>query len=432
MVVALVAYRVTAPEERERLRERAIVLLRQLLAEARLQHADLAPFRAALRARTSFLVVTPLVAVLNVAIFVLMIFGAHALSDPATLVGWGANYGPRTTNGEWWRLVTSTLVHHGFLRMVIDVAALVQLGMILERLAGRWATAAVYCAAAAAAGLVNLSVYPMAVTSGPSGAMFGLYGLLFATIARTSRNPHIDDDEPDPQTVIVPRSALLWLIPASALCILSALTDDGFAFKANMLGLLAGLTGGLVMAGGITYHLPSPRRVLATAAVTLALIVARAVPMRGVTDVRPEISRIVALEGRTTDAYQTALDRFKKGAISADQLAAFIDRTIVPEFAAAGVHLKAIHGVPAEQQPLVTGAEEYLRLRSTSWHLYSEQWRSATRVPSDTRDGVVLSNANWRMQIAAQFRANAAMRGKAEGTQTASLEALQRIKPASE
>ena len=104
----------------------------------------------------------------------------------------------------------------------------------------------------------------------------------------------------------------------------------------------------------------------------------------------------------------------------------------MPEFEAAGVHLKSIHGVPAEQQPLVTGAEEYLRLRSTSWHLYSEQWRSATRVPSDTRDGVVLSNANWRMQIAAQFRANAAMRGKAEGTQTASLEALQRIKPASE
>ena len=51
-------------------------------------------------------------------------------------------------------------------------------------------------------------------------------------------------------------------------------------------------------------------------------------------------------------------------------------------------------------------------------------------VPFDAK--VVLSNANWRMQIAAQFRANAAMRGKAEGTQTASLEALQRIKPASE
>jgi hypothetical protein len=45
---------------------------------------------------------------------------------------------------------------------------------------------------------------------------------------------------------------------------------------------------------------------------------------------------------------------------------------------------------------------------------------------------VVLSDAIWRTQVEAQFRANAAARGKAEGTESASLEALQRIKPSSE
>jgi hypothetical protein len=187
------------------------------------------------------------------------------------------------------------------------------------------------------------------------------------------------------------------------------------------------------LTGEISHHPPTPRRVLVTAALALVVIVYRAVPVFGIADVRPEISRIIALEDRTAGVYQTALDRVKKGAMSAEALAQLIDRTIVPELEAADLHLRSIHGVPPEHQGLVAGAEEYLRLRSASWRLYAEGWRSTNRLlRRQRRDGVVLSDAAWRTQIEEQFRANAAAHGKAEGTQSASLEALQRIKPSSQ
>src|SRR6202035_2476066 len=99
--------------------------------------------------------------------------GAGALSDPQTLVGWGASFGPRTTNGEWWRLVTSMFVHSGMLQLLVNVGGLVSIGFMLERLVRRPAFAAVYFAAGVLASLVSLSVHPMAVSAGASGAIFG-------------------------------------------------------------------------------------------------------------------------------------------------------------------------------------------------------------------------------------------------------------------
>ena len=130
-----------------------------------------------------------------------MLFGAGAIGDPDTLVGMGASLGTRTTNGEWWRLVTSAFVHTGTFQFIVNIAVLAQLGAVLERLAGRLAFAAVYLSAGVFTGLVSLSSHPVGVTVGASGAIFGLYGLLIATLIwhvssqilrRRSRNPDAD------------------------------------------------------------------------------------------------------------------------------------------------------------------------------------------------------------------------------------------------
>jgi hypothetical protein len=121
-----------------------------------------------------------------------------------------------------------------------------------------------------------------------------------------------------------------------------------------------------------------------------------------IVDVRPEIAQVLALEERTAGAYAAAVDRFHKGRIKAEALASVIERTIVPELQAAGDRLSALAGVPAEQQPLVTHAEEYLRLRRQSWQLRGEALRT-----TDMR----------RLR-------------QAERVERESLGALQRIKPA--
>ena len=459
VIVAIIAFRLTTGEDRKQLLGKALVILREAAVIAREEYERLEPFRAALRQRTRYAIVAPALAALSVMVFARMLFGAGALTDPATLVSWGANFGPRTTNGEWWRLLTSTFIHTGFLRMALETAVLVQLGMLLERLVGRSTFAAVFVAAGVLAGLLNLSAYPMGVTAGTSGAIFGLYGLLLASIVRGLRarravnepqvqapvQDEVQDEvqrevplEPEPgeatentpAVLVVPMTALIWLAPAAALFLLSVWLNAGFAFKADMAGFGVGIVAGLVLTGGIAHQAPELRRVLATVGVTCIALIACAVPLRGIADVRPEIARIIALEDRTAGAYQAALARVNKGAMTADALAQLIDSSIVPELEAADAHLMSIRGVPPEHRPLVADADEYLRLRTTSWRLHAESWRNKVRARRREADGTLTSDASWH-QAKAQFRADAATRGKAEGSERASLEVFRKLKESS-
>jgi len=452
VIVAIIGFRLTTGEDRKKLLLKALAASREAALIAREEYARLEPFRAALRQRTRYAIVAPALAALSVMLFARMLFGSGALTDPSTLISWGANFGPRTTNGEWWRLLTSTFVHTGFLRMAVEAAVLAQLGILLERLAGRPTLASVFVASAILASLVNLSAYPMGTTTGTSGAIFGLYGLLLASIVRSLRarrtviEPQVRNEaaevqeegeageetleeaaEEAPAVLVVPVTALLWLVPATILFLLSVWMNDGFAFKADMAGFGVGLVAGLVLTGGIAHQTPDLRRVLATTGVTCIALVACAVPLRGIADVRPEISRIIALEDRTAGVYDAALARVNKGAMTPDALAQLIDRSIVPELEAADAHLMAIRGVPPEHRPLVADADEYLRLRSTSWRLQAESWRNKVKARRREADGTLSFDAGWH-QTKAQFRADAATRGKAEGTERASLEVLQRLK----
>src|SRR5207237_5563244 len=135
-------------------------------------------FRAALRARSPYIIVTPALAALNALVFAGLAFGAGAMADPDTLLGWGASIGPRTTNGEWWRLLTSLFVHNGLFYLLVSVGVLMQIGAILERVAGRLPFALVYVLAGISAGLVHLSSHSVDVAAGSTGAGLGLYGRL--------------------------------------------------------------------------------------------------------------------------------------------------------------------------------------------------------------------------------------------------------------
>jgi membrane associated rhomboid family serine protease len=443
VIIAVLGLRMTSGDDRKQLLGKGVALLRELAVVAREEYQRQEPFRAVLRSRMRYAIVMPLFAAVIILFFAAMLFGAGSLSHPATLIGWGSNFGPKTTNGEWWRLLTATFVHAGFVRMVIEAAAVVQIGMLLERLTGRATVAIVFCAAGIVAALVNVALSPMAVTAGTSGAVFGLYGLLLAVMVRSLRakpvapSPEEQTAESVPESgtagvepipgIVVPSSALLWLVPVSVLFLLSVWSNSAFAFKAEMAGFGVGLVAGAVLTGGIAYALPEPRRVLITAAVTAVVLVACAVPLRGIADVRPEISRIIALEDTKTGEYRTALERFNKGRMTADALAQVIDRSIVPELESADAKLLAIRGVPPEHQPLVAAADEFLRMRTSSWRLQADTWRNRVKPRRREADGTLMSDASWR-EAKAQFRADAATRGKAEGADRASLELLQRLK----
>jgi hypothetical protein len=134
-----------------------------------------------------------------------------------------------------------------------------------------------------------------------------------------------------------------------------------------------------------------PRIAFAVAA-TIAIALVTAVPMRGISDVRPELARVVDVEGRTASAYGAAVDRFKIGRLTADALAKLIERTIIPELQATHARLETINGVPPEHQPLVAAAKEYLRLRDESWHLRAEALHKGSMVTLKGADKVERSS----------------------------------------
>jgi membrane associated rhomboid family serine protease len=181
-VVGFVAYRVTSAEQREHVFAIAIEYLRHLKVGVTEPGPEYEAFRDALRARTLHLIAIPAIVLISAQLFLAMRFGSTATSEAAMLVGWGASLGTLTTNGGWWRLVTSTFVYTSTLHLALSLAALIQVGRILERVVGRLTVIAVYLSAGIFTGLVNLSSHPLAVTVGTSGAVFGLYGLFIALL----------------------------------------------------------------------------------------------------------------------------------------------------------------------------------------------------------------------------------------------------------
>lgn len=129
--------------------------------------------------------VTQVIFGINVAVFVAMTLavGVSMLNNPAgqDLVRWGANFGPLTASGQWWRLLTCVFVHGGLLHIAFNMWCLWDLGRLAESVYGHWTFAAVYLIAGLAASLTSVVWNPVILSVGASGAIFGIAGALIAS-----------------------------------------------------------------------------------------------------------------------------------------------------------------------------------------------------------------------------------------------------------
>jgi rhomboid protease GluP len=361
-VVLYFAYRATTAEERARLARTVVAAVREA-RDAAARRETAGSFREALRARTPRAAVTPVLVGLNALVFLFMLAGAGSLGDPETLVSWGGNFGPRTTNGEWWRLLATAFVHSGMLSLLVNIVGLLQIGLVLERLVGPVAFAVTYAAGAICGGLVSLSLHPISVNAGAAAATSGIYGLLLAASIWSIRHR---------SAVTIPDPVLKRVAPAAAVFVLYNFAPAGSERAIQYAGLLAGVVCGGMLMKNISQRKPPLALVAGAALAMVAVAMVCAVPLRGMAYVKPEIERLAELEDRTASAYQSHVERFKDGRLTAEKLAAMIDNTITPEVQAARTRLKTLKNVPREQQPLVAAADEYLRLRDEGWRLRAE------------------------------------------------------------
>ncbi|MDB5009128.1 MAG: gluP [Mucilaginibacter sp.] len=128
--------------------------------------------------------ITPIIINLNIAIYLLMIISGVDFMSPDTkaLLHWGANFRPLTLNGEWWRLITNVFLHIGLLHLLLNMYALLYIGILLEPYLGKLRFTAAYLLTGIAASTVSLYWHEMTVSAGASGAIFGMYGVFLAML----------------------------------------------------------------------------------------------------------------------------------------------------------------------------------------------------------------------------------------------------------
>jgi rhomboid protease GluP len=433
--LGFVGFKVTTPEERERGLEITKRLLGELRTAEAINREACKPFDDALRERTTRALVAPAIAALNVLLFVAMVAGKGSIGDPQTLMGWGGSYAPLTTNGQWWRLATALFVHGSFFVLIVHVAVLVQVGRLLERMVGGGPLAAVYLGAGLFSGLMNLRAQPLEVGLGASGSLFGLYGLLLVAGAWAARTA---------SPLALPRARMIRLVPLAAIFLLTSLFSGALTVGADFIGLIAGIACAVALVRSVEDEETAPGRRVAIATVaTIVVAAVTAVPLRGVTDARPEVLKLVALEERTAATFKAADEQFRKRRMTATALAGMIDGTILPELDEATGRVASLEHVPEEHQALLEGSKKYLELRTKSWRMRADGLRRTENPNQSQKQKLVLGKNNkdkkakpgppvelTRRQIESQHVANLVTLGSADAAERSALDVLATLKPA--
>jgi rhomboid protease GluP len=117
-----------------------------------------------------------------------------ALRTDAGLVDAGALLRNRVLEGEYWRLLSATLLHGSFGHLLGNCVALYILGMAGEHALGAWRMLIVYFASGLAGSLASVLTGP-GPSFGASGAMCGLMGAVVLILYRYRRVYRVRDKE---------------------------------------------------------------------------------------------------------------------------------------------------------------------------------------------------------------------------------------------
>jgi rhomboid protease GluP len=128
--------------------------------------------------------VTPILININILIFIAMILsGVHfLLPENQSLLEWGANFRPLTLAGQWWRLFSAIFLHIGVLHLLLNMYALLYIGLLLEPYLGKTRFLAAYLISGIAASVTSLCWHDITISAGASGAIFGMYGVFLALL----------------------------------------------------------------------------------------------------------------------------------------------------------------------------------------------------------------------------------------------------------
>ena len=125
---------------------------------------------------------TPILIDLNILVFIVMIASGVGIMSPSTLslLKWGADFGPLTLTGDWWRAVTCNFIHIGAFHLLMNIYAFMYVGLLLEDLIGSRRMFMSYLLTGLCSAVFSLYMHGETISAGASGAIFGLYGIFLA------------------------------------------------------------------------------------------------------------------------------------------------------------------------------------------------------------------------------------------------------------
>lgn len=285
-------------------------------------------YQQTVRQLTPRLFVTNILVGLNVLVYLLMVATGVDWLNPTipSLLQWGANWGPYTTNGQGWRLLTCCFLHIGAFHLFFNMWALLSVGPLMERLLGNTGFVILYIVSGLCGSILSLRWDPLIVSAGASGAIFGVYGAMLGFLAL-----HKD-------SMPVPIYRNVWKVGVAFLVFnfIFGWSMPGIDMAAHLGGALAGFVGGLLLSQPLDEHTLRMRRwrnlllvVFATVMVAPAFFL---LPKPSGPDTQWHVALFEFLEAedRLLKKYDHLAVQAQQGDITTDFLQRFIEQEVLP------------------------------------------------------------------------------------------------------
>jgi rhomboid protease GluP len=318
---------------------------------------------------------TLLLIAVNVLVFLAMVLGSAGLWDtPGDVqLAWGANFGPATQDGEWWRLGSAMFIHFGMLHLAFNMWALWDGGHLVERMYGHLRFAMLYLASGLVGNLLSLVVQGNeAVSGGASGAIFGVYGALLVFLWHARRSLHVEEFR-----------WLFWgALAFSSISIALGFLIPGIDNSAHIGGFVTGVASGVLLAP-TQPHTQKRRRLIAGGALLLAILalIARIPEPKyrwsEEIQVREEIARFVREEQAIKRSWYGIVQESEQGEATFDELAGHIDSEIGDRYEGSFEQLSQLPLDPAlPSAPALENILQYVQHRRDASRALAQELRA--------------------------------------------------------
>lgn len=368
------------------------------------------PLYEQLAARIPRIPATWLLIIANLLVFAAMLDQGAGLrhTDNAVQLAWGANFGPATKDGEWWRLGSALFLHFGLMHLALNMLSLWDGGRLVERMYGHGRFLVLFFAAGLAGNLLSLIAQgDRAISGGASGAVFGVYGALLSFLWLERRQLHPGEF----------RRLFVGAALFSAINIGLGFQVTGIDNAAHIGGFVAGILAGAALAPSLAPDpgrrrrwrlLPAAILVLAVAGLA-ANIPAPRYRWSEEQQARGQIGQFLGADARLSARWGAILGQARREGGSFDELAGRLEAEVSSPYEDSFEQLARLHLSPAAPSaPALAALREYAETRRDAARALVDALRAHD--PERAREALEMAREAPRRAAAQQAPASAPAR----------------------